>query len=272
MAQAIGPGEHRIHYREVGDPGHPTLVLIQGLGLDGRFWFDMPETLAADPRQPWRVLVPDNRGVGRSAMPRRPWTMADMADDIAAMLDAAGVRHAVLAGISMGGMIAQQVALRHPERVRGLVLMATWAGLPYGKLPALRSVGDLIRPSLTGRRDIEGIARILLPEAEIPRAREHLSGWIALMREQAPTREAFFGQLGAVVSHSTGHRLGRIRVPTKVVTGTEDRLIPPVNSRRLAARIPGATLELLPGVAHAVPMLDRQVVRRNAADLWSDQV
>jgi 3-oxoadipate enol-lactonase len=141
---ATGSGDHRIHFLEYGSRANPTIVLIQGLMLDGRFWFDVPAQLAADPELPWHVLVPDNRGVGQSDMPKRPWLMTDMADDIAAMLDAAGVRKAVLAGISMGGMIAQQVALRHPERVRGLVLMATTPGLPHGKLPGLRTLGDLM--------------------------------------------------------------------------------------------------------------------------------
>lgn len=262
-----GPGDHRIHFREYGSRDDPTLVLIHGLGLDGRFWFEMPERLVADPEQRWHVLVPDNRGVGQSAMPTRPWTMADMADDVAAVLDATGVRRAVLAGISMGGMIAQQLALRHPERVQGLVLMATWPGLPYGKLPPLRALGDLVGSSVLQRRSVESVARLILPEAEMANAREILRHWFAAMGEQAPTRKAFLGQLGAVVSHSTGHRLSRIRVPTRVVTGDEDRLIPPGNSEVLAARIPEAELEVLPGIAHAIPLIDREVVRRNAMPL-----
>jgi len=261
---ATGPGNHPVHFGEYGSPSNPALVLIQGLMLDGRFWFEMPELLASDPEQPWRVLVPDNRGTGHSELPRRPWTMADMADDVAAMLDAAGVRKAVIAGISMGGMIAQHIALRHPERVAGLVLMATTPGLPLGKLPDPSMLRDLVGSSLTQRRDLQALARLVLPERELPNAWQHLEGWVRLMREQRPRRRTFLGQFAAITTHSTGHRLDRIRVPVRVVTGDEDRLVPAKNSELLAARIPGAELEILPGVAHGIPFLDRDVVRRNA--------
>ena len=262
---ATGSGDHRVHFKEYGSRANPTLVLIQGLVLDGRFWFELPAQLASDPKLPWHVLVPDNRGVGHSGMPKRPWTMGDMADDIAAMLDAAGVRKAVIAGISMGGMIAQQVALRHPERVHGLVLMATWPGLPHGKLPGLRTLGDLFGSSLLRRGEIESFARLILPDAELPNARELLSGWLTLMREQPPARRTFLGQFGAISTHSTGGRLERIGVPVQVVTGDEDRLVPARNSEILAAKIPDSQLEVLRGVAHAIPLMDRLVVHRNAA-------
>jgi 3-oxoadipate enol-lactonase len=232
--------------------------------LDGRFWFEMPELLANDPEQPWHVLVPDNRGVGLSDLPRRPWTMADMADDVAAVLDAVAVRQAVVAGISMGGMIAQHLALRHPERVAGLVLMATTPGLPYGKLPDFDMLRNLVGSSLTQRRDLDTLARLVLPEREVPNAWQYLEGWVGLMRDQPPRRRTFLGQFGAVATHSTRHRLGRIHVPVRVVTGDEDRLVPARNSELLAARLPNAELEILSGVGHGIPFLDRDVVRRNA--------
>ncbi|PRQ03058.1 putative aminoacrylate hydrolase RutD [Enhygromyxa salina] len=265
MPYATGPREHRIHFRELGSRANPTLVLIQGLILDGRFWFDLPERLAADPETPWHVLVPDNRGVGRSDMPTRPWTMGDMADDVAAMLDAVGVRKAVVAGLSMGGMIAQQVALRHAERVTGLVLMATWPGLPHAKLPNLRTIGGLVGSSMMGGGDVESVARLILPDSELANAGELLSDWFRLMREQPPSRRTFLGQFGAIGTHSTGRRLEHITVPVQVVTGDEDRLVPARNSEILAAKIPRARLEVLPGVAHAIPLMDRRVVHRNAA-------
>jgi 3-oxoadipate enol-lactonase len=267
---AIGPGEHRIHYREFGSRAHPTLVLIQGLLLDGRFWFELPHSLAADPVMPWHVLVPDNRGVGESALPQRAWTMADMADDIAAVLDAAHVERALVAGISMGGMIAQQVALRHPQRVAGLLLMATWPGLPHGRLPPLRSIGTLVGSSMRRSRrgaDIESLARLLLPDHALPEARELMGGWLSLMRDRPPSRATFMGQFGAVGTHSTGGRLDRIAVPVRVVTGDEDRLVPPSNSEILARKIPRAELEILPRVGHAIPLIDREVVQRNVARL-----
>lgn len=269
MPFATGARQHRIHYREFGSRADPTLVLIQGLGLDGRFWFELPERLASGTGARWHVLVPDNRGVGRSELPRRPWTMADMADDVAAMLDAAGVRDAIVVGLSMGGMIAQQVALRHPTRVRGLVLMATWPGLPHARLPAVRTIGDLLGSSLSRRSEVETVARLILPDQRRDEASQLLAGWFGLMREQPPSRRAFLGQFAALTTHSTGGRLDRIAAPTRVVTGSEDRLVPPRNSDLLARRIPRAQLEVLPGVAHAIPLLDREVVHRNVMALRS---
>ena len=183
------------------------------------------------------------------------------------MLDAVGIRKAVVAGISMGGMIAQQLALRHPERVAGLVLMATWPGLPYGKLPDLGMLRDLIAPTLTQRRDLQSLARLVLPERELGNAWEHLEGWVELMRDNPPSRRAFLGQFGAITTHSTGHRLERIKVPVQVVTGDEDRLVPPKNSEILAKRLPKAKLEVLPGAAHGTPFIAREVVHRNAGIL-----
>jgi 3-oxoadipate enol-lactonase len=259
---AVGARNHRIHYREVGHRG-PALVLVQGLALDGRFWFEQPERLAGDAERPWRVLVPDNRGVGQSDLPRRPWSMADMADDVAAVLDHAGVRQAVILGISMGGMIAQHVALRHPDRVNGLVLLATTPGLPHGRLPELEMIRVLLGSPLRRTQHVETLAKLVLPKHAHPRADELLAGWFGLMREQAPVAQAFFGQVGAVVGHSTGRRLGNIRVPTRVITGDQDRLVPPINSRVLSERIPNATLEVLAGIGHGIPLMDRDVVSRN---------
>jgi 3-oxoadipate enol-lactonase len=257
-------GEQRIHYREFGSRANPTLVLVQGLMLDGRFWFELPELLANDTERPWHVLVPDNRGTGHTPLPSRPWTIGDMADDVASVIRAAGVDKAVIVGISMGGMIAQEVALRHADVVAGLLLMATWPGLPYGRLPPLSSIGDLLS-SVGRRRELDTLARLVLPDTELANARELLSGWVRLMREQSPPRKTFLGQFAAITTHSTGRRLGRIAAPVRVVAGMADRLVPPRNSEILAAKIPGATLELLPGVGHAIPLLDRQVVHRNVA-------
>ena len=269
MPFATASGNHRVHFQTFGSPANPALVLVQGLMLDGRFWFQLPQMLANDPDQPWFVIVPDNRGVGRSPLPTRLWTMGDMADDIAAVLDAAGVRRAVIVGISMGGMISQQVALRHPERVAGLLLMATWPGLPYGKLPPLRTLNTLIDSAVRKPKTIDGLAHLLLPEHLHSNAPNVLSEWIELMREAQPTRKTFLSQFAAISTHSTGHKLEQIDAPVRIVTGDEDRLVPPRNSEILATRIRGAGLEVLPRVGHAIPLIDRTVVHRNVARLRS---
>jgi pimeloyl-ACP methyl ester carboxylesterase len=262
MPHAPGAGGNRIHYRVVGSQG-PWVVLIHGLGLSGRFWFSVPDGLAADPAGARRVLVVDNRGTGTSDCPSRPWTIMDMADDVAAVLEHAKADRAVVVGLSMGGMIAQHTALRHAGRVSGLVLMSTSPGLPHGKLPDLKTMSQLV--SLPFRKEPEAgriLARLMLPESEFGRAAEHFAGWReALIEEGAPPR-CFFFQIGAVATHSTGFQLAKIGCPTVVMAGAQDVLVPPVNAQVLAERIPQATLEMLPGAAHAIDMMDKDAVRR----------
>lgn len=253
MPYARGAKGVDIHYRLVGSGG-PFVVLLHGIGLSGRFWFGLPERLAGDGDR--RVLVIDSRGTGYSPCPSRPWSMADMADDVAAVLDVAGAGDAVVAGLSMGGMIAQHVALRHPDRVRGLLLMATSAGLLHGQLTSPRAIWSLVSlpfidESKVGRR----LARLLVPPGDVARAAELMKGWREALQAEAASRRGFLLQLAAVTGHATGARLGDIHCPTVVMTGDQDILMPPENSRVLAERIPGARLEVLEGVGHGIDLL-----------------
>jgi 3-oxoadipate enol-lactonase len=262
MPFAVGPGRVRIHYRVVGDAGE-NVVLIQGLGLSSRFWFEQPDLLVSEPERPRRVLVLDNRGTGQSDKPRPPYRMAEMADDVIAAMDAAGMRRAVIVGISMGGMIAQHVALRHPSRVDGLVLLATTPGLPHGRLPRVRALATLLSLPLFGSRGaLTQLARILLTKEHVPEARTLMQDWPAALREEPMPPLAFLGQFAAILLHSTGFRLHRIDAPAIVVGAAEDVLVPPACSKSLAARIPHAELELLERAAHGIPITDRDVVRR----------
>ncbi len=249
----------RICYRATGGCG-PAILMLQGLGLSGRFWFSLPDKLAA---QGCRCLVVDNRGTGRSGDPLRPWGVARMADDALTVLKAEGVARALVVGISMGGMIAQHLALRHPERVAGLVLLATGPGLPHGKLPDVRAVYELASLRFVAEETVPArLARLLIPAALAERAAEILAGWPDALRAEAPSRHAFVTHLAAVATHNTGGRLKDLRCPTLVVTGDADRLMPPSNAHVLAERIPGAELVELPGVGHAIPdQVPDEVVR-----------
>lgn len=259
MPYASGNHGNRVHYRAFGEAGS-AVVLIQGLGLSGRFWFRVPEDLAG---AGYRVLVPDNRGTGQSDLPRRPWRMGDMADDVAAVLEEEGLERATVVGISMGGMIAQHFAIRHPERTEGLVLMATTCGLPHGRLPDPSTLGMLLRsPFARGAEANRNLIRLLLPEDEAHRAKELFADWPQAFAEEGRRPRTFFMQLGAVLLHSTGHRLRDIRCPTVVVHGEKDVLVPHRNAEIIAQRIPGSRLHSLRGVAHAIPSLDRDAVRR----------
>jgi 3-oxoadipate enol-lactonase len=262
MPFAVGPRGARIHYRVVGDGGD-NVVLVQGLGLSSRFWFEQPDLLALDPAHRRRVLVLDNRGTGKSDKPRPPYRMAEMADDVIAAMDAAGMRRAVVVGISMGGMIAQHVALRHPSRVDGLVLLATTPGLPHGRLPGVRALATLLWLPLFGPRGgSKALARILLSKKHVPDARTLMRDWPAALREETVPPLAFLGQFAAILLHSTGFRLSKLHVPVVVVGAAEDVLVPVANAKKLAKLIPGAELELLTDAAHGIPITDRDVVRR----------
>jgi 3-oxoadipate enol-lactonase len=261
MPYAISTRGARIHYSVTGEDG-PTVVLVQGLGLSSRFWFDLPRRLVHEATPRNRVIVLDNRGVGRSERTRGRLSIAQMADDVAAVLGDAGAGAAYVVGISLGGMIAQEVALRHPARVRGLVLLATTPGLPHGIPPGPAALARLVALGFKRARGGQPLSNILLPKHQQAQAAEILREWPAAMRAETVHPRDFFAQLGAAVGHSTGFRLKQIACPTVVVGAGEDVVIPARNSRAIAARIPGAELEILRDCAHGIPLTDELVVHR----------
>jgi len=253
----------KIHYTVHGDPRCGTaVVLLQGLGLSSRFWFDIPEMLAADPAVPRCVVAIDNRGTGQSDKPRRVWTMGTMADDVVAVLDHASIAGAFVVGISMGGMIAQHVALRHPSRVRGLVLLATTSGFLLGALPEAAALGRLLSLPFGGARAARNLSRLLLPESKWHRAKEIFSDWPNAMLHDPTSPGTFAAHLFAASTHLVTRRLRHIECPAVVVAGAHDALIPLRNAQVLATRIPGAELEVLAETGHAVFADDRDLVRR----------
>jgi 3-oxoadipate enol-lactonase len=262
----------RIHYDVHGDPSHvaPTVVLVQGLGLSSRFWFDQADRLSREPDR-WRVLTVDNRGVGRSDKPLGPYTMPRMADDIAAVLDHARVDRAYVVGLSLGGMIAQHVALRHPSRVAGLVLVATSAGFPHIRMPTAGALASFLSLPISGRLSKKKVdrsfARLLLGEKDLSRRGELLAGWPEALRTDRASLRIYVSHFVAMMIHSTGFRLGRVACPTVVVTGDDDILLPHHNSRMLARLMPGAHLEVVRGSGHIVPASDPECVRRALARL-----
>ena len=270
MPFAMSRRGERIAFRVV-EPSQPSkllpVVLVQGLGLSGRFWFDIPERIANHPTEARRVIVVDNVGVGSSDPANGFRTIASMGDDVVSVLDEVGEPQAVVCGISMGGMISQEAALRHPRRIRGLLLIATTAGLPVGRLPGIAALQALVRLPFERRDGGKLFVFLLLPRAKWGRAREIFADWADAFRADRTPPSVFFRQLLAVGLHSTGSRLRNLRIPVMVMTGTEDVLIPPINSRRIANRVAHADLELLPEVGHAVPVLDRDVVVRGLAAL-----
>jgi 3-oxoadipate enol-lactonase len=257
MSFARGPGGARIHYEVHGD-GDRTAVLLHGLGLSSR--------LAAGP-DPWRVVTIDTRGVGRSDRPLGSYAMTTMADDVASVLDHAGLDRVYVAGISLGGMIAQHVALRHPLRVDGLVLLGTSAGFPHMWLPSARCLASFLALPFDGRlrprRSVaRSLARLLLSERDVPRARELLAGWPAALHTDPTPMRVYVSHLAAAVGHSTGFRLRQISCPTVVVAGDDDCLLPRRNSTLLARLVPRAHLEVVAGAGHIITASHPECVRR----------
>jgi 3-oxoadipate enol-lactonase len=240
---------HAIHYDVLGDSSAPPLLLIMGLALSSRAWDTLPRRLA----EFFRVIVFDNRGTGRSGRKGWIYRMPGLADDAAAVLDATGVAKADVFGISLGGMIAQELALRHTERVRRLALGATFGSF-WRSAKATPGVFCRALAASVGHRATvaERAARLLLSEtfhaANPTRGRD----WL-LAGDLGGFRCAV-AQTAAVLRHATTRRLAQIRAPTLVLTGDADRLVPPRNSEVLARAIPGAKLLVLPGAGHAFPL------------------
>ena len=264
MPFATGPRGVRIHYETRGS-GRRTAVLIQGLGLPSSLWFDAPDRLATA-ADPWRVILPEHRGVGQSDRPFGPYAMRTMADDVAAVLDHAGVGRAYVVGLSLGGMVAQHLALRHPSKVAGLVLLATTAGFPHILPPNPIALLNFLSLPLSGRLKKEHIdrpfARLLLARRDLHRSHELLGGWPAALKTNPTELRGYASHFAAVISHSTGLRLRSLKCPTVIVTGDDDALLPAHNSRILAKLIPGAHLEVVPG-GHIIPATDPECVERS---------
>ena len=227
----------------------PPLLLINGFRRSRVGWLE-PFVQALEPH--FRLVLFDNRGTGHSDQPSDGYSIEAFADDCAGLLGALKITRAHVFGASMGGMIAQRVATRHPHQVQGLALGCTNSG--KGSVPAEKRIWELLR---------------LLPGPEMD-ARE-----VARRQEEAYVVDAFRAEHSDVLQHMfdvnnvnptpvhaiNGHRaaieafdgsgdLGKIEAPTLVLTGAEDRLIPAENSRRIAKAIPGARLHLLPESAH----------------------
>ena len=225
----------------------PPALLIQGLGYGRWGWEPVTGPLARD----FRVLTFDNRGIGDSDTPPGPYTVRDLADDAAAVLDAFDVERAHVVGTSLGGMVAQELALSRPGRVERLVLACTTPGgaasypMPQQTVELIQAASQ-VEPVVALRRFVENA---LAPG--VPLDRPQLVERIMQLRlSHRFDVDGWRAQAAAAMSFDAGDRLGEIRAPTLVVTGTADVVVDWRNSQLLAERVPGARLELFPGCGH----------------------
>lgn len=233
----------RIYWEEhgAGDP----LLLIMGLGATLEWWQRLVPVLA--PR--YRTIVYDNRGVGRSDVPPGPYAIPAMADDAAAVLDAAGLASAHVFGASMGGMVAQELALNHPSRVRSLILGCTACGGPES-VPAEKEARTALgaRSTMTPEDAMWAMAPYIF---DVSTPRERVAEDIALRLAAKVTNDGYFAQLQGIRAWTGTHdRLAGIAMPTLVIHGETDQLVPSENGRVIARAIPGARLVMIPRASH----------------------
>jgi 3-oxoadipate enol-lactonase len=238
----------KLHY-ELQGQGHPV-VLIHPVGLDLTCWTEQVEVLAPV----FRVLRVDLRGHGRSDVPPPPYTLGGLAADVHALLHHLALFPAHVIGLSVGGMVAQHLALEYPQDVSALVLADTNSTLPEEARPAMIERGEMARR--------EGMASVVdstlrrwftegfLPSAVVARCRERLladdvTGWAATWR--------------AISELDTEARLKEIAVPTLVITGELDVSAPVTRAQVMADLIPGALLHVVPGAPHMSPLEQPQL-------------
>jgi 3-oxoadipate enol-lactonase len=236
----------RIAYDVVGSEGPPVLLLM-GFGMRGDMWQPQIEGLGAD----HRLVYLDNRGVGESECPPGPWRMADLADDARRVLDDVGWERAHVVGVSMGGMIAQELALTHPDRCVSLSLIATHAGGPLRWLPSLQGIRCFLRAQ-TGKPEhrLRALQDLLYPPHFVA---QYDSKQLAHRMRRAGRRApmtSLRAQLDAVMRHDTRKRLHRLRMPTLVVRPGMDILIKPSACDQLVGCLPHARVLRLDDAGH----------------------
>jgi 3-oxoadipate enol-lactonase len=255
-------GTVTLHWESFGEG--PAVLLVAGQGMTADGWWATLPVLARS----FRVIAFDNRDTGRSSRLQWPYTVAQMADDAVAVLDAAGERRAHLYGISLGSLVAQEVALRHPERVEALVLGASSAGGFAAYKPKFSSLAQtfLIRVGAMGPEEAEWAA---VPYTYAEKTRrlhpERIGADIARRVSSPADPMAYMHQAAAVAAHDAYERLNRMCAPTLVVHGEQDVFVPPVNALVLAERIPAAQLRLWPDAGHMYtidePRADQEIAR-----------
>ena len=232
-------------YELIGQ-GEP-LVMIRGVGSNVDHWYDQVPTLS----KKFQLLVFDNRGIARSSDPGGPFTIQDMAADTIALMKAAGIKRAHVLGYSMGGMIAQEMALNFPHTIAGLILAATDCGISQrikAKPEATHLFSEMIR---LGTNEAKLAAAHCLFAKQTFETNPQVIQRYADVSQRFPAPQKMLAkQWAAVTQHDACDRLAHIASPTLAITGSEDVLIPPQNAALLAQKIPDAQMVSIDGGGH----------------------
>ena len=235
----------RIHWEEEGSG--PPLLMIMGLGLSLTMWRGLRSQLARH----FRVILLDNCGSGRSGTAVRTNSIDGMARDAAAVMDAAGIPSAHVFGISMGGMIAQELTLIFPHRVQRLILACTNCGGTHSiqaRAEVLHALGPL--SFLSRERHLAAVLRLVHDPSTPP---EIVQADADAIRHDPPRLAGYLSQIWAISHWSSWDRLPAIRTPVLIIHGENDRLIPAENAHILASRIAGSRVVILPRAGHVFP-------------------
>lgn len=241
---AVETGDIVTYYEEAGS-GEP-LILICGISADLQVWrFQVPEL-----SKRFRVICYDNRGAGRTSAPDEPYSIAGMADDLAALLDRLQIDSAHVLGWSMGGLIAQKFALTRPLRVRKLILISTTNQFDGFFRLAIKNWMNIRRSDMPFEQIVRFVSRwgYSPPFYDNEQTYEKLIQVMAT-NPYAQKAHGFLRQADALLAHNAGDAAREIRAQTLVIAGIHDNLLPPYHSDSLAKIIPGATLRVL-GAAH----------------------
>ena len=246
----IKAGDININYKVEGT-GEP-LIMIMGFGAGMEGWDSQTPFFA----KYFKVITYDNRGAGKSDKPKGPYTTAMMAEDAVHLMDSLGIGKANVMGASMGGLIAQELAINHPEKVNRLVLACTFARLAMADPEGAKSTDT---PE-------ERQKRVLSLAYNKPFYR-FFYGTLAKFRsipQDSPEAMGIEGQNAAVSTHDTVDRLASIRAPALVIVGTGDRLVSPSASEFLAGKIPDARLVKIEGGSHVFNVENKNEFNREA--------
>jgi 3-oxoadipate enol-lactonase len=245
---SVESGGAEIYYETAGD-GDP-LVMIMGLGADSRGWAMQQAAFA----EHYRLVLMDNRGVGKSSVPPPPYTVKQMAADTLAVMDDAGIGRAHILGVSLGGAIAQELVLAAGERVRSLVLGSTYAG------PSVwRSRIRLLQLGILESQGLEALVRFRALFIFTPALFQGSPDLMALIEKTMgeTALEGYLHQVDAAETHDVRARLDQVATPTLVLTGKRDILVPPELSFEVASLIQGAELDVFE-TAHAIQLEEAQ--------------
>ena len=249
-------------YYEMHGQGFP-LLLIMGLKRNTEWWYRQIPHLSRH----FRVIAFDNRGAGRSDKPASDYSIPLFANDTATLMDALRIQKAHVLGISMGGYIAQELAISRSDLVQGLVLGCTSCGGPKAVLMSEETRNAYVaNEGLTLKQILRKDMHIYFSDEYIANHPKQIAQFVEISMRHVQPPEAFFRQFNACLGHDTVDRLCDIEAPTLIMAGDDDHLVPTENSRILKKLMPEAELHLYPGKRHVFFIEEHEKFNRNVTD------